>query len=146
MYTRAFLLLTFGKTTDDLMRLKYVGYDRACDLHPFLQNLRKKGNVGADILLNHVKFLVDIFHVGKHKELCCMPLDNVECRYHPNLDVFQVIHGTNAESTEQSNRFLNKLKHMSNRMGEFKFKVFLWFVIEKRNCFLEDKLRVSGKM
>ena len=49
----AFLLLTFGRTTDDLMRLKFVGYDRACDLHPFLSNLSKKGNVGAKILLDH---------------------------------------------------------------------------------------------
>lgn len=54
----AFFLLTFGRTTDDLMRLKFVGYDRACDLHPFLSNLSKKGNVGAKILLDHVKFLV----------------------------------------------------------------------------------------
>ena len=53
----AFLLLTFGRTTDDLMRLKFVGYDRACDFHPFFINLSKKGNVGAKILLNHVKFL-----------------------------------------------------------------------------------------
>ena len=35
----AFLLLTFGRTTDDLRRLKFVGYDIACDLHPFLSNL-----------------------------------------------------------------------------------------------------------
>ena len=69
----AFLLLTFGRTTDDLMRLKFVGYDRACDLHPFLSNLSKKGNVGARILLDHVKILVDMFHVMKHKEECCMP-------------------------------------------------------------------------
>ena len=34
---------------------------------------------------------------------------------------------------EQSNRFLNRFKHMCNRMVEFKFKVFMWFVIETRN-------------
>ena len=34
-------------------------YDRSCDLHPFLNNHRKKGNVGAKIILEHVKFLVD---------------------------------------------------------------------------------------
>lgn len=33
----------------------------------FLSNLSKKGNVGAKILLDHVKFLLDIFHVMKHK-------------------------------------------------------------------------------
>ena len=52
----AFLLLKFGTTTDDLMRLKFVGYDRECDLHPFLSNLSEKGNVGAKTLLDHVKF------------------------------------------------------------------------------------------
>ena len=31
------------------MRLKFVGYDRACDLHQFLKNLSKKENVGAKI-------------------------------------------------------------------------------------------------
>ena len=35
----AFLLLTFGRNTDDLMTLKFVGYDRVCDLHPFLSKL-----------------------------------------------------------------------------------------------------------
>ena len=41
-------------TTDDLMRLKFVGYDRACDFHPFLMSLSKKGNIGAKILLDNV--------------------------------------------------------------------------------------------
>ena len=70
------------------MRLKLEGYDRACDLHPFLRNLGKKGNVSAKILLDHVKFLVDIFHVEKHKEDCCMPPNNPKCRYHPHLETF----------------------------------------------------------
>ena len=37
-----FIFSTFGHTIDDLDRLKYVGYDRTCDLHPFLVNLSKK--------------------------------------------------------------------------------------------------------
>lgn len=111
----AFFLLTFGRTTDDLMRLKFVGYDRACDLHPFLSNLSKKGNVGAKILLDHVKFLVDIFHVMKHKEQCCMPPNNPKCRYHPHLETFKEIRGTNTESAEQSNRFLNRFKHVQTK-------------------------------
>ena len=110
----AFLLLTFGRTTDDLMRLKFVGYDRACDFHPFLINLSKKGNAGAKILLNHVKFLVDIFHVLKHKEPCCTPPENLKCRYHPHLETFREIRGTNTEPAEQSNRFLNRFKHTCN--------------------------------
>ena len=142
----AFLQLTFGRRTDDLMRLKFVGYDRACDFYPFLINLSKKGNVGAKILLNHVKFLVDIFHVLKHKEPCCMPPENPKCRYHPHLETFREIRGTNTESAEQSNRFLNRFKHMCNRMAEFKFKVFMWFVIETRNELMEERLKCKGKM
>ena len=142
----AFLLLTFGRTTDDLMRLKFVGYDRACDLHPFLSNLSKKGNVGAKILLDHVKFLVDIFHVMKHKEQCCMPPNNPKCRYHPHLETFKDIRGTNTESAEQSNRFLNRFKHMCKRMAEFKFKAFMWFVIKTHNELIEERLKAKGKM
>lgn len=141
-----FFLLTFGRTTDDLMRLKFVGYDRACDLHPFLSNLSKKGNVGAKILLDHVKFLVDIFHVMKHKEQCCMPPNNPKCRYHPHLETFKEIRGTNTESAEQSNRFLNRFKHMCKRMAEFKFKAFMWFVIETHNELIEERLKAKGKM
>ena len=121
-----------------LRRLKFVGYDRACDLHSFLSNLSKKGNLDARILLDHVKFLVDMFHVIKHKEECYMPLNNPNCRYHPHLEVFREIRGTNTECAEQSNRFLNK--HVCNGMAEFKFKAFLWFVIETRNELIEERL------
>ena len=141
-----FLLLTFGRTTDDLMRLKFVSYDKACDLHPFLNNLSKKGNVGAKILLDHVKFLVDIFHVMKHKEECCMPPNNPKCRYHPHLEIFNEIRGTNTESAEQSNRFLNRFKHVCNGMAEVKFKAFMWFVIETRNELIGERLKPKGKM
>ena len=88
------------------MKLKFVGYDRASDFHPFLINLSKKGNDGAKILLNHVKFLIDIFHVLKHKKPCCMPPHNPKCRYRPYLETFREIRGTSTESAEQRNRFL----------------------------------------
>ena len=128
------------------MRLNYVGYDRACDLQPFLCNLSKKGNVGAKILLDHVKFLVDIFHVTKHKEECCMPANNPRCCFHPHLEKFKEIWGTNTESAEQSNHFLNRFKHICNRMGHFKFKLFLWFVVQTRNELTERRLKDQGKM
>ncbi len=37
-----FLVFTFARGRD-FDRLRYVAYDRACDLHPFLINLEKKG-------------------------------------------------------------------------------------------------------
>jgi len=82
--------------------LKYCGYDRACDLHPFIEGMSKKGGVGAKIIDEHVKFLVDKFHCIKHTEPCCMPLDNPKCVYHPDLESFKDIHGTNTECAEQT--------------------------------------------
>ena len=46
-----FVYTTFGRCLEDLRRLQYLGYDRTCDLYPFLKNLAKKGSVGAKILL-----------------------------------------------------------------------------------------------
>ena len=31
-------------------------------------------------------------------------------------------------------------------MAEFKFKVFMWFVIETRNELIEERLKCKGKM
>lgn len=42
-----FLVFTFGHGRDIDDRLKYVAYDRACDLHPFLCNLECKGTYFA---------------------------------------------------------------------------------------------------
>ena len=70
-----FLLRTFVHDTDSVLRLRYLGYDRACDLKPFLVNQAKKGSAGAILLLERVKFLVDKFHCEKHTELTCMPPD-----------------------------------------------------------------------
>jgi len=58
-----------------------------------------------------------------------------KCRYHPHLETLKEIRGTgtNTESAEQNNRFLNRFKNMCKRMAEFKFKAFMWFVIETNN-------------
>lgn len=45
-----FLVFTFGHGRD-IDRLKYVAYDRACDLHPFLCNLKRKGTYFASSML-----------------------------------------------------------------------------------------------
>ena len=72
-----FILTTYCKETqsvDDFQRLRYVGYNRACQLHPYLKNQAKNGSAGAQILLGNVEFLVDKFHCGKHTSFSCMPL------------------------------------------------------------------------
>ena len=57
-----FLLGTFARGKD-INHLKYLGYDRACGLEPFLQNLAKKDIYLAKYLLKHTRFLVDRFHM-----------------------------------------------------------------------------------
>ena len=84
-----FLYTTFGRTRDDLARLTHLGYDCSCDLHPFLRNPTKKGSLGAKILFENVKFMVDLWHCNKHKEATCMPPNNPKCIYHPTFQHFQ---------------------------------------------------------
>ena len=102
-----FLVFTFGHSIH-MDGLKYVAYDRSCDLHPFLGNLDRKGTYFAGMLLKNVKFLVDRFHVGKHTEDCCKPpsSDNPNCHYHPD---FQAVKTSNTECAEQwLNKYLTK--------------------------------------
>lgn len=86
--------MTFARSRD-IEQLRYIGYDRACDLHPFIHNLSEKGAYFANWLLCHVSFLVDSFHVRNYTEACCMPPENNRCEYHPSLPKFGEIHGTN---------------------------------------------------
>lgn len=120
-------------------KLKYVGYDRACEFHPFLKNLSKKGNVGASLLLNSTQFLVDKFHIKGHTTPACDVL-KPECLYHPDLDKFKEIHGVNTECAEQCFAWLGKFKHCIKYMSQYKFKFFLQHVIASRNRRLEGKL------
>jgi hypothetical protein len=128
-----FTYTTFGRSVDDLKRLKYLGYDRSCDLHPFLQNLKKKGSIGASILLKNVEFMVDLWHCNKHKELTCMPPDNPSCKYHPKLQKFSAVHGVNSECAEQAFKWLGKFKLLTRRMTRSRFCFFLWKVIDLHN-------------
>ena len=135
-----FLYTTFGRSLDDLARLKYLGYDRTCDLHPFLKNLMKKGSLGAKILLENVKFMVDLWHCQKHKEATCMPPNNPNCVYHPHLPAFKEIHGVNSECAEQAFKWLGKFKFISRRMTRPRFCFFLWNMIELHNQWISRRL------
>lgn len=54
-----FIFNLFGKAAENFSRLKVLGYDHTCDFHPFLERLAKRGNLGAQLLLSKVKFLVE---------------------------------------------------------------------------------------
>ena len=111
-----FIYTTFGRCLEDLRRLQYLGYDRACDFHPFLENLARKGSAGAKILLENTGMMVDLFHCKKHTESCCMPPDNPDCKYHPHLPKFAEVHGVNTECAEQAFKWLGKFKLNCRKM------------------------------
>ena len=128
-----FVYTTFGRSLEDLSRLKFLGYDRTCDLHPFLKSQAKKGSFGAQILLDHVKMMVDLFHCQKHTEKTCMPPTNPECKYHPKLPKFSLVHGVNTECAEQAFKWLGNFKHITRKMTRARFCFFLWKVINDHN-------------
>ena len=128
-----FILRTYCKETqsvDDFQRLRYVGYDRACQLHPYLKNQAKNGSAGAQILLGNVEFLVDKFHCGKHTSFSCMPPDNPLCKYHPALPRFKDIQGTNTNSCEQGFKRLNTYKYATRKMTQFRRNIFFHTVLK----------------
>ncbi len=142
-----FIYSTFGRCLADLDRLKFLGYDRSCDLHPFIKNLEKKGSVGAKILLDHVQFMVDLWHCEKHKEATCMPLlDNPKCIYHPKLPAFSAVHGVNTECAEQAFKWLGKFKFLARRMTRQRFCFFLWLMINQHNQRVCRSLKLTGKL
>ena len=141
-----FIFSTFGRSLEDLGRLKYLGYDRSCDLHPFLVNLKKKGSVGAGILLDNIKFMVDLWHCNKHKELTCMPPDNPLCVYHPSLPSFAKVHGVNTECAEQAFKWLGRFKLITRRMTRSRYCFFLWVVIEFHNRRVTRNLHLKNLM
>lgn len=142
-----FLVFSFAHGRD-IDRLKFVAYDRACDLHPFLCNLHKKGTYFADFLLRHVKFCVDRFHVSKHIEPCCKPpsKDNPNSKYHPDLPIFQAISSANTECAEQAFKWLNRYKTILRNMKQYRFNFFLYIIINLHNCHREQQLRHSRLM
>jgi hypothetical protein len=139
-----FILRTFCHDLEDIQRLRYLGYDRACGLVPYLRNQARNGSAGAKLLLENVKFLVDIFHVAKHTEDVCMPPDNPNCKYHPSLPQFDAIRGVNTESCEQGFKRLNHYLELTRKMSQFKRNVLFWFVNECFNNNLEKELMQSG--
>ena len=98
---------------------------------PFSQEPRKEG---AKILLDNVKFMVDLWHCEKHKEATCMPyLDNPKCIYHPKLSSFSAVHCVNTECAEQAFKWLGKFKFIARKMTRQRFCFFLWKMINEHN-------------
>ena len=76
-------------------------------------------SAGAKVLLDSIQFLVDIFHVSKHTEEFCMPLENPNSLYHPHLPKFYEIRDVNTESCEQEFKRLNQYFKLTRKMTQF---------------------------
>lgn len=127
------------------LNVSYLGYDRGCEFAPFLKNLQKKGNPGAEVLLDKVKFLVDRFHIAGHTTPQC-DINDDKCQYHPDLPQFQEISGVNTECAEQCFAWLGKFKHTMKYMSQYKFKFFLYTIVSARNKQTEKKLKRKNLM
>ena len=141
-----FVLCTFSQDIADIGRLKYLAYDKACGLVLYLRNQAKNGSAGATLLLQQVKFLVDIFHVSSHTEAVCMLPDNPKCQFHPHLSQFSEIKGVNTGSCEQGFRRLNQYFDMTRKMTQYKRNILFWFVNYSFNHDLEKELKTQKLM
>ncbi|CAG2216851.1 unnamed protein product [Mytilus edulis] len=140
--TQVFLLLRkmFFMNDSCKKRIKYLGYDRCCELKPFLRRLVKENVAGSEEMLNDVQFLVDIFHVLKHTKPSCMPLNNNPlCEFHPKLDKFSEIHGCNTESCEQAFKKLNRFKYSTRHMTRHKRVVYFCLINCDHNESIDNK-------
>ena len=75
-----------------------------------------------------------------------MPLDNPRCKYNPKLDIFKDIHGTNTESCEQGFFRLNKYKHATKHMSQYKRMFFINEINHVFNCNRQQVLKRNGLM
>jgi len=123
------------KMIEDNCKVKCVCYDRACEYVPFLRNLAKKKNVGAQNMLNNTLFMVDNFHVRKHKQIACMPPPAVNPNnlYHPECTQFKEFSDVNTSIAESVFAWIKSLRRVVRLMTEEKFVFFVNTVIAKHN-------------
>lgn len=144
MYTAESLSMVFSTLIDVFTPtpvpevIKYIIYDRSCDLHPFLIRLAKEGNPAATIF-SQMQFIVDIFHAEKHTMPKCVLTSN-ECRYHPHLPEFSNVKAANTEIAEQSFHQINPIKHISRNMTYAKRLCLLKLIDHSFNSRLEKSL------
>lgn len=124
------LIDTFGIIPDPEV-LRLIGYDRVCDLHPFISRLSREGNTAA---MNYegLDFVLDAFHAKNHIEKKCS-LTSPECIYHPNLNRYSLYKGMNTQIAEQSFNKLNKFKYITRKMSYCRRLLFFKFLDDTCN-------------
>ena len=118
-------------------RIEYIGYDRACEFVPFLRNLKKKGNIGAEKLLEK-QYLVDNFHIAGHTSEACDPASD-KCEFHHSLPKFSKISDANTECAEQTFSWLKRYKNIVKYMTASRFRFFIYTVIKAHNEAIDRK-------
>lgn len=119
----------------DFNKLKFVGYDRSCDLHPMLLRLARTQQ-WAKQLLDHTRYFVDRWHCNKHTEPKC-DKESAQCLYHPA--VIEELDGVNGEICEQTFRWWNRFRGTISNMNMVRCQFFTMFLITYRNKFLEQR-------
>ena len=114
-------------------KLRYVVYDRACDLETSLQRRATKGCQVSQALLTQVKgFCVDTFHGLKHRYSKCRLVNGVAGIHHKDHTRFNGVI-SNSSKQEQSNRVINHHKVMSRCVRIDKARFFLLSLVVDRN-------------
>lgn len=144
--SQAFVLLahTIDGKDDRLRRLRYIGYDRACDLAPFITKMAQHGSKVAGTFVEELLFFVDRFHVKGHTEPCCQPTGD-SAKYHPDLPQFAPIKKANTECAEQAFKWLAKFKNMMRYMSRDRFNFFFNVIIEERNIHRQQQIAKKSK-
>ena len=122
--------------------IKYVVYDRACDLSPYIERLAKEGNSIAENF-KFLHYIVDIFHCEKHISPKCV-IGSAECKFHPDLPEFSHIRKMNMEICEQTNHILNTYKHITRNMTYAKRLCFFKIIDNDFNERLEMKQKINS--
>ena len=132
------LFVQLLKLADEVdSRMKYVGYYRACEFVPFLWNLRKKGNVGAEKLLE-LQYLVDNFHIAGHTTDACNP-DSPACEFHHSLPKFAEIQRANTACAEQTFSWMKRYKNVLKYMSGQRFRFFLYTAIQAHSDVIHSR-------
>lgn len=119
-------LLLFETFHDRWEHSKFVGYDRSCDLEPFLSRLARKGNALAQASVANTKFVVDRFHIRGHTEKCCAGPNDAGGQvgfFHPSRH--PELTNVNTEVCEQQFSQLNRFKTSTKFMSMAKRDFFL---------------------
>ncbi len=120
--------------------VKFIGYDRGCQLEPYLRNVaagktrtpRVDSVKSAKDVLSWADIFVDRMHIKGHVNPLCQMQSGV-CRYHPDLPRFATISGAGTEMQEVVSKFFNKYKGVIRNMNAAPAEFLLTEVIEVHN-------------